>query len=330
MAWLPPEFAYQMSMATHICAGVTGVMVWDIVTSLGEDYQIFFKRKVGLTNVVYFISRIASMLFMVLTMILVTSPIGNCPSNQKIFLSFFSIAIASSNLLFFFRLRAIYTGHKAVIIFGFILWVISAGGTVSTPVGVDGVHIGTTNYCTETGQRLYVSVSGILPFIHDTFVFLAISYKLAQNAHNESTLRTGLRAALFGEYLPAFSRSLLLDGQQYYLLTVLTNFIAILMVFVPVPIVYRVIWSFPNVMMMNVMACRVYRNTKLGLYKGSPTSTSNILSEPIPLAFRQHTTADNGTDGTVQISRTTQSVDQYDRLTKKERLSKEDFGEVKG
>lgn len=129
MAWLPPEFAYQMSMATHICAGVTGVMVWDIVTSLGEDYQIFFKRKVGLTNVVYFISRIASMLFMVLTMILVTSPIGNCPSNQKIFLSFFSIAIASSNLLFFFRLRAIYTGHKAVIIFGFILWVISAGGT---------------------------------------------------------------------------------------------------------------------------------------------------------------------------------------------------------
>lgn len=63
MAWLPPEFTYQMTMAAYICAGLTGaifhsppcpecaydancqVMVWDIATGLGEDYQLFFKRK---------------------------------------------------------------------------------------------------------------------------------------------------------------------------------------------------------------------------------------------------------------------------------------------
>jgi len=99
------------------------------------------------------------------------------------------------------------------------------------------------------------------------------------------TPTTKVRAALFGEYSfqpsPNFCcwtansitcrRSLSNFWKFAYFfmerLTVLTNFIAILMVFIPLPVVYRVIWSFPNNMTMNVMACRVYRVTKLGLYK---------------------------------------------------------------
>ena len=62
-----------------------------------------------------------------------------------------------------------------------------------------------------------VAVSGIFPFFHDTFVFFAITLKLTKNTHKEITLRTGVRVALLGDYLPAFSRALLVDGQRYYL-----------------------------------------------------------------------------------------------------------------
>ncbi len=58
--------------------------------------------------------------------------------------------------------------------------------------------------------------SALAPLIHDTLVFAAISYRLAQISYEE-TLPGVLKAAIFGKYLPKFTKGLLHDGQRYYL-----------------------------------------------------------------------------------------------------------------
>lgn len=304
-AFLTAEHADQIRSASHIAAGVTGVLVWDVVCHLHDDYRLLFKLRTGLCTLVYFVSRLGSLLFLVPTMILSVQPTGNCEIFQKICNSFFPIAVASSNLLFFFRLRAVCMENPTIIRIGFALWLVSLAGCLTVPFALDSVPVGNTKYCVNTDARPYVALSGIFPFFHDTFVFLAITWKLTKNTHKEITLRTGVRVALLGDYLPAFSRALLVDGQRYYLVTIVTNFIAVFMIFMPLPIVYRLVWCFPNVALINMMACLVYRNTKLGRYKGSPTATSdtnfNGTSEP-PLAFRHSRTIHDNTQSRSTIN----------------------------
>jgi hypothetical protein len=53
--------------------------------------------------------------------------------------------------------------------------------------------------------------------INDTLVLLAITVGLAMNTYPEPTLKQGIRMAMYGDYLPAFSRAMLRDNQMYYL-----------------------------------------------------------------------------------------------------------------
>lgn len=48
------------------------------------------------------------------------------------------------------------------------------------------------------------------------------------------------------------------------------------------PIVYRTMFVVPNVMLMNVMACRVFRNTKFGNQFTEPTIPSAPRRGPAP------------------------------------------------
>lgn len=48
-------------------------------------------------------------------------------------------------------------------------------------------------------------------------LFLAISWILAKKSIHQSNLQHGVRAMVFGDYMPTFSRALLQGGQLYYL-----------------------------------------------------------------------------------------------------------------
>jgi len=95
-------------------------------------------------------------------------------------------------------------------------------------------------WATIAPKQRNINISGILSFIDDTFVFLEISYKLAQNAHNESTCGAIWRISF--QPSPNFccwtansitcrcSLSNFWKFAYFFMerLTVLTNFIAIL------------------------------------------------------------------------------------------------------
>ena len=85
------------------------------------------------------------------------------------------------------------------------------------PAEILGGTIGPTMYCVDADVPPSAYAAIIAPLVHDTLVFIAISYRLVQNARIEGDIKQNFQIAMFGKYLPAFSRALLLDGQRYYL-----------------------------------------------------------------------------------------------------------------
>jgi len=93
-------------------------------------------------------------------------------------------------------------------VLGTALTVTQAGFTTKT---------GLTGNCTTRTMKLFAVVCTIVPLVYDTLVLLAVAVGLAMNTHLEPTLKQGIRTAMYGDYLPAFSRAMLRDNQMYYL-----------------------------------------------------------------------------------------------------------------
>jgi hypothetical protein len=105
----------------------------------------------------------------------------------------------------------------AVAIFG-VLWLGVLGGCLTTIPGIGGTNIGPTSYCMSGPVfRIYVVAAAITPLINDGIVFFAISWRLWRNTWARRTVKNSVRSMVYGDYLPTFSKSLLQDGQIYFL-----------------------------------------------------------------------------------------------------------------
>ena len=75
--------------------------------------------------------------------------------------------------------------------------------------------------------------------------------------------------------------------------TVTINLLAVIMLFnQSVPIILRTVFWVPNVLMVNIMACRVFRNTIFGRFRQTEIASSLISkelkrNEPLPQMERE-------------------------------------------
>ena len=142
------------------------------------------------------------------------APISNCFHTLIAVSVFFAFAISSTSLLFFLRARAVFLSNPfATAIFG-VLWLGVLGGSLTPSTAFKGENLGPTRYCTIGMIRFYSVAAAIIPLINDIIVFFAISWRLCSN---NWTLKNNVRTMISGDYLPAFSKSLLQDGQDYFL-----------------------------------------------------------------------------------------------------------------
>ncbi|KJA18070.1 hypothetical protein HYPSUDRAFT_145589 [Hypholoma sublateritium FD-334 SS-4] len=297
LAFLTPEQAYQTSVSTYVLVGSLGVLLWDFLDNISDDFSIVFRSPFKLSTAAFIGSRLGSLGYVIGADIFATAPTGNCVHFETIDDVFYPISLSCSALLFFFRLRAIYNRNRIVVFCFFILWCGLLTCTIFIPAGILGGTIGPTKYCVDEDVPNSAYAAIIAPLVHDTLVFIAISWRLVLNARIEGDLKQNFQVAMFGKYLPAFSKGLLLDGQRYYLITLISNMVTVIMVFdTSVPIPLRSMCATPNLVLTNIMACRVYRRTKAGLFREVEVSTT-ALSEKnrkpnIPIAFyTSHTKA---------------------------------------
>lgn len=85
------------------------------------------------------------------------------------------------------------------------------------PLGIAGGEIGPTHYCHYTAFRQSTYAGLIGPVVYDTLVFVAISWRLIQVASMEMSCRNTVHILFSRKGLPAFTASILVDGQLYYL-----------------------------------------------------------------------------------------------------------------
>ncbi len=126
------------------------------------------------------------------------------------------LSILSSSFLFLRRVQAVYAGNRWVSIFFFVLWLVDGGLEVVVPLGVRATHIPGTQYCIDSEPEHYVIAGGFIPVVFDTFVFLAISYKIG-TTHSTRDVKVSWSTLVSGKALPRLSRAVLQGGQQYYL-----------------------------------------------------------------------------------------------------------------
>ncbi|KAF8154817.1 hypothetical protein B0H34DRAFT_660307 [Crassisporium funariophilum] len=292
MSYLPPDFARMLELSTYFVIGTLGALIYDVLINLEGDFRIFQRVRFSLPFTAYTISRTATLLYVVLYAIYSTAPFGDCEALQEALSWVYLVAVSGTSLLFFLRVRAVYNKNMYITGLFFFLWLCVAAGCVTISQGVLGINIGPTKYCMNSPNiAAYVTAAVIIPLINDTLVFMFISGKLVSNCHLDFSLKKGVRQGLFGDYMPAFSKGMLQDGQVYYLSTLVLQIVTIIMLLGDTSIAYKTMFAIPNLAVMNIMACRVYRDTfrKISGSREQSTvmNTSSGRSEAIPLSFRR-------------------------------------------
>ena len=84
-------------------------------------------------------------------------------------------------------------------------------------MGVLGKQIGKTPYCLEIKLDKQSILGAICPIVHDALIFMATAWAFMKNAYTETNMENSFDIMVLGRHIPAFSKSLLRDGQFYFL-----------------------------------------------------------------------------------------------------------------
>ncbi|KAJ6503553.1 hypothetical protein C8R45DRAFT_1185204 [Mycena sanguinolenta] len=282
LAWLPPEVAYQVQIGNYVVTGTLAAFIWDLFCNALNDYKLLFQYRVGPGTVAYFFARLSTLFYLLSATLFLTYPLNHCVLARKFYEVGCAISVPANSLLIFLRARAIFNDNRVLILCLFALWLTVAGTAImpAIPGMIKAANIGPTKYCTTAGDKSYTGVFTIAPPVHDTVIFVAISWRMFRNSHitkdsgTDRGLGAVIKAAMTGEYLPQFSRAVLMDGQLYYLITVIANLPSAIMSFNDrVTATYRTMFFVCTVMVTNCMACHVLRNTKFGYHRRVVTTT---------------------------------------------------------
>ncbi|THU78876.1 hypothetical protein K435DRAFT_769060 [Dendrothele bispora CBS 962.96] len=281
--------------------------IWDICSNLGDEYRLLLKATSRpLPTVVYFVARLSCLGFVISYALSFTAQTQNCQTLMLTSTSLSAIALSTVTLLFFLRLRAIYEDNRPVVGIFFILWLGNVACVsmiplifkAATPSNIQGI-----NYCIAESIRIRnASIPAIGALVHDTCVFIAISYRLLKNStvnnFQGATFETVTKTFILGKNLPKFSKVLFRGGQLLYLITLMASISTVILLHIPsIPTTYRVVADPPQVAILSSLACTVFRNLRLGkMFDGQTqhkkaivefqwASNSSHPSQAIPLSM---------------------------------------------
>ncbi|KZP16247.1 hypothetical protein FIBSPDRAFT_1047617 [Athelia psychrophila] len=262
---------------------------YDWLLSISEEVAIVSQSGLTWSITIYFLSRASQLVFLLLAMAL-TQPIANwvnCKVLAAGLVMSGSVAIVSTSFLFVLRVRAVYLRSRTItIVFG-ALWVVTSSISIgfSAFVAIDVERVPYHTYCKSTFKPNPVPAT--MAFVHDTMVFLAISYRLAANAVPAADWRSRVLSIVTGRGLFSLSRSLMEGGQLYYLVTTVVFFANLAVMNWPsvhdIWVHYDLIGLYSS--LTNMMACLVFRGVALGQIEKTPTQ-HGLTSTAINVAFQ--------------------------------------------
>ncbi|KAI0783244.1 hypothetical protein C8Q75DRAFT_726331 [Abortiporus biennis] len=271
LAWVSKSVAQQVEIVRYVFVGTLAAWIWDYLMSIWDEYRIFRKSGIKAIDIVYLLARFTTFSHIITALLFITAPIEHCHAMEIASAWVAFLAMPLNTLLFFFRIRAIFRDSRLVATAFAILWLFTLAGAVSA-FSLHSIQLGPTRYCIAQAKP-WISVGPIAIAVYDTAVYLSIGIRLTINSREFSLNRHNkIKVFFHGSGVSRISRSLLLSGQLYYLVTVTVNIaIMISVVSSSVSPIYRSMLLVPNIALQNAMACRVYRQVKLGLIANDVT-----------------------------------------------------------
>lgn len=166
------------------------------------------------------ITRTRMTILWVLIFKIVTAPVGHCSFAIRLATFPVVFALPGSEFLLFLHVRAIYATNRTVTWFFTLLWLSTLVSAVIAVVSISGMSIGPTQYCTTTTLARVNIATIIIPLVNDTLLFIALVARvLDTSVYNVDTfrLRDRINSALFGLSVPQLAKTLLQNGQQYFM-----------------------------------------------------------------------------------------------------------------
>ncbi|KAL4252108.1 hypothetical protein ABKN59_001784 [Abortiporus biennis] len=263
--WLPSDIAAQTDLSDVVLSATFEAYMWDFSMSLIEEYSVLSQNRRRPSALVYLLARLSSFALVVSSFVFDTqNNIEDCHGLAKSIGWFGGIAMPLNSLLFFFRAKAVFNDNKPVVYSFALLW-IAMLGCLSAPFAVDGAeYIGTMRYCVTSTVKPYSAAGIFIIGVHDTVVFFAITLRLTVISSAE-TWYDRVKMFFSGRGMGSISKVLLTSGQLYYSATVGLNIVTIILLVSPsVGDVICATFAVSNVALQNAMACRVYRQLRLG------------------------------------------------------------------
>ncbi|KAF7336002.1 hypothetical protein MSAN_02313900 [Mycena sanguinolenta] len=202
LAFLPPALASEFEVSRYLYAATLGAYVWDIGLNLGNDYTLLFKHKIRFPTIVYFLSRVFTLGFILLSFFFAVASIKNCNA----------LALGGSVCFVLFW----HPSKIAYVVFS-IFWIAYVGAGITVIVGVRAAHIGPTMLCTITSFSANLEIVGVVALMNDTAIFFAISYRILAHTIVAKSLMARCRVFFGGTGLSTLSQALLESGQNFYL-----------------------------------------------------------------------------------------------------------------
>ncbi|KZP19071.1 hypothetical protein FIBSPDRAFT_1045806 [Athelia psychrophila] len=261
---------------------------YDWLLSISEEVAIVSQGSLTWSITIYFLSRTSELVFLLLAIVFYKANWVNCTAVFTGLIITSSVAITSTSFLFFLRVRAVYLQSRTITILFGALWAVTASvGICFGALEVHGAeHIPHTAHCANTIAK-YNFIPVTMTFVHDTMVFLAISYRLAAGAVTAGDWRSRVLSIVTGKGLFSLSRSLMKGGQLYYLAT--TMFFFVNLTTMTSPSIHYNLLHYDrigiNLAFTNMMACLVFRGVALGQIEKKPTQLG-LTSTAINVAFQ--------------------------------------------
>ncbi|KAF9528372.1 hypothetical protein CPB83DRAFT_344974 [Crepidotus variabilis] len=278
MIFLDPQAAQLVVPVQYIIVASVAIMIWDIMNNFLVDVRLSRQWKRSYMTIIFIVSRFTGFAFLFTDLLLIVSAPGNCTALAKITCSFFVVNRSCISLIFYTRVYAVYRRSNAIkIVFGF-LWLLVVGGAALSLVDGTSVPLGPDGYCVTyfTRPKLLV-ITAATEAVYDLMVCIAVTYRIRRAGFSThvpehsgsitSKIRYFFMRRTSGQKI---SERVLQDSQIYFVITALIKIpeIVIIVLYatgVETASIIQVALAFPDAVVVNVIATKVYRNLKLGL-----------------------------------------------------------------
>ncbi|PPQ91289.1 hypothetical protein CVT25_006230 [Psilocybe cyanescens] len=277
----------------YFTVGALAVLIWDILSELRRDSYLLG-------------------LYPLRHSIVIPFRLEECAQIRTAQVSLFVIAIATTYLLIFFRVRGAFQNDGYISgLFG-SLWalVVVSASTMVYGTSLSLAESSSSTCAVNLSPKIepYVSAALLGPLLYMCLVYMFISGRLVVGVRMDLSLEHGVKEFVLGEFVPIFGQGLLREGQAFYLIAVMVQLISFIIFLSSGTATQstRFILLDSSLVITSMMACKVYRGT---LYKEIKIKLENNkihVLVPLPVSESLGTSSCN-----VAEIRVTKTVEQF-------------------